>query len=113
MDSAHRSALAAASDDGTRLTRLFSGRPNRVIRTRFTEELRDAEDLVAPFPAQRSLVAPLQQAAGSTDFLSLLMGQAAPLSREMPAADLVHSLIAEVEEHLTQLNPGAGRDHAG
>ncbi len=113
VDSAHRNALAAASDDGTRLTRLFSGRPNRVIRTRFTEELRDAEDLVAPFPAQRTLIAPLQQAGGSTDYLGLLAGQAAPLSREMPAADLVRTLIAEVEEHLARLNPGVGRDHAG
>jgi len=29
------------------------------MRTRFTEELRDAEDLVVPYPAQLTLTAPL------------------------------------------------------
>jgi nitronate monooxygenase len=99
---AHRAALAAASDDGTRLTRLFSGRPNRVIRTGFTEELRDAEDLAAPYPTQITLMAPLRQSAASADYAAFLAGQAAPLTREMQAADLVRTLAAETEELLSR-----------
>jgi len=94
---------AAATDDGARITRLFSGRPNRVMRSRFMDEMRDAEELVAPFPAQISLMAPLRQDPGGTQFLSHLAGQAAPLTREMPAADLVRTLIAETEQRLAGL----------
>jgi nitronate monooxygenase len=102
VPAAYRAALASTSDDATRITRLFSGRPNRVIRTQFTEEMRDAEDLAVPFPAQFALTAPLRKAAGTTDFMAFLAGQAAPLSREMPATDLVRTLIAETEEHLAR-----------
>jgi nitronate monooxygenase len=100
---AHRAALASATDDGTRITRLFSGRPNRVVRTRFMDEMRDAEDLAAPFPSQLALIAPLRQDASKTEFMSHLAGQAAALTREMPAADLVRTLIAETEEQLARL----------
>jgi len=62
---------AAATDDGARITRLFSGRPNRVMRSRFMDEMRDAEELVAPFPAQISLMAPLRQDPGGTQFLRI------------------------------------------
>lgn len=94
---AYRAALADVGDDGTRLTRLFSGRPNRVIHNRFTEELLDAEDLAVAFPAQFALTAPLR-ATGMTDFSAFLAGQGAPLTREMPAADLVRVLTAETNE---------------
>ena len=97
---AHRAALASVADDGTRITRLFSGRPNRVVRTRFLDEMRDAEDLVAPFPSQNTLMAPLRQIPDKTDFMSHLAGQAAALTRDMPAADLVRTLIAETKERL-------------
>jgi nitronate monooxygenase len=100
---AHRAALASATDDGTRITRLFSGRPNRVVRTRFVDEMRDAEELAAPFPSQITLIAPLRRDDPSnTNFMSHLAGQAAPLTREMPAADLVRTLVTETEERLAR-----------
>jgi nitronate monooxygenase len=99
---AHRAALASATDDATRITRLFSGRPNRVVRTRFMDEMRDAEDLAAPFPSQITLTLPLRQDLGKTDFMAHTAGQAAPLTRDMPAADLVRTLIVETEERLAR-----------
>jgi len=105
----HRAALASATDDGTRLTRLFSGRPNRVMRSPFMDELREAEELVAPFPAQLSLIAPLRRDAAKTGVVALLAGQAAALTREMPAADLVRVLVSETGECLHRShgsNPG-------
>ena len=68
---AYRAALASASDIGTRVTRLLSGRPNRVMHNRLTEGLRDAEDLVVPYPAQLALTGPLWS-TGMTDFLAFL-----------------------------------------
>jgi len=98
----HRAALATAHDDGTRLTRLFSGRPARVIRNRYTEALKDVDDLAFPFPIQASVSGPLRQGADASDFASFAAGQGAPLTRAMPASDLVHALIGETVEALRQ-----------
>ena len=91
---AHRAALATARDDGTRVSRLFTGRPARALANRLIDTCRDAETDAAPYPAQLSLITPLRQKAGpeSGDFLSMWVGQAAALARELPAAELVREL---------------------
>jgi len=100
---AHRAALAAARDDGTRPTSLFSGKPARGIVNRLMTELADLEDRAAPYPTQISLTAPLKKDAPDSavaDFSSLWSGQAAALTREMPAADLVRTLAEETHDRL-------------
>jgi nitronate monooxygenase len=97
----HREALAAATDASTRVTRLFSGKPARSLVNRYLEEFEAAEDLTAPFPAQLALWAPLMQAAPEaevSEVMTLWSGQSAALTREMSAADLVRTLVAEAEE---------------
>ncbi len=90
----HRRALAQAGDESTRVTRLHSGKPARAIRNRLMDELADMEADVAPYPSQRSLVAPLG-GKGDGAFQSLWAGQNVGLTREMPAADLVRTLAEE------------------
>src|SRR6185369_6633012 len=88
----HRTAIAGAKDNDTTVTRVFSGRPARVITNRFVREMSDAAQLTAPFPAQHSLTSPLRQPSqdkGSADFLPLYAGQAAGMARAIPAADLM------------------------
>lgn len=100
---AYRRALAEAGDDSSRVTPLFSGKPARALRNRLTEELRDAEDDVVPYPGQLSVVAPLRKdpAAGDYgDFASMWAGQSASLGRTMPAADLVRVLAEETTARL-------------
>jgi nitronate monooxygenase len=95
----HRAALRA-SDGGTRVTRAFTGKPARVLANRYVLEMADAEDDALAFPLQRALSAPLAQAAaarGSSDFLPLYAGQGAQLARELPAAELLETLVAETE----------------
>lgn len=102
---AHRAALADASDDGTRVTRLFSGKPARSLINRYMEELRDAEDLAAPYPSQGALLSPLAgdgSAPDVGDLISLWAGQGAALTREMPAADLVDVLFEEADKRLRE-----------
>lgn len=56
----------------------------------------DAEAL--EFPAQFSLTRALAEAGGKgprTDFVPLWAGQAAPLIRNLPAASLIETLVAE------------------
>jgi nitronate monooxygenase len=98
----HRAALRA-SEHGTRMTRMFTGRPARVLANRYVLETADAEDDALAFPLQRPLSAPLAQAAaarGSADFLPVYAGQGAPLARELPAAELLETLVAETERAL-------------
>jgi len=101
---AHKDSLLAARDDTTLITEKFSGKPARGLANRFMREMRDAPQL--PFPAQNTLVAPLRAAsakAGNPDFVAMWAGQAAALSRAMPAADLVAALEAETLEALDRL----------
>ncbi|MGV8997068.1 MAG: NAD(P)H-dependent flavin oxidoreductase [Parvibaculaceae bacterium] len=85
----HRKALRELSDHGTTVTKLFSGRPARAIRNRFTESLHNHEGDAAPFPTQRALAAPLVTAsakAGRAEYMQMWSGQAARLSVAEPAA---------------------------
>jgi nitronate monooxygenase len=59
------------------------------------------------FPAQNALTAPLRAAAmkaNNPEFLSMWAGQAAALSRQLPAAELVGMLRAETLEALGGLS---------
>ena len=59
---------------------------------------RDAPQLV--FPAQNTLTGPLRAAsakAGNPDYVSMWAGQAAPLARELSAAQLIATLEQETK----------------
>jgi nitronate monooxygenase len=99
----HRRAITEARDDGTCVTRLFSGRPARVLANRFVRENQSADRDAAPFPTQHALTKPLRQPSidkDIDDFLPLYAGQAASLARALPAEELMSTLIAEYEAAL-------------
>jgi nitronate monooxygenase len=94
----HRAALRGASDQDTRLTRAFTGRPARARTNRYIDAMAEVREPVPDFPAMYGLSAPLRDStvAGETgEFQFLLYGQAAALNRELPAADLVRTLVDE------------------
>ena len=102
----HREALSQATDDGTTLTNVLTGRPARAIRNRVVSELGPLSDEAPPFPLAAYPLAPLRaraEAAGSADFSPLWSGQAARLGRVVPAAELTRSLAAETEALLQRL----------
>ncbi len=97
---AWRSALMAARDDSTRLTRVFSGRPGRGIVNDFMEQMRPHEAALPPYPIHNALTTDLRAAAtqqGRPEFMSLWAGQGVGLSRPMPAAELVATLTEELK----------------
>ncbi len=94
----HRRALANASDDGTALTNLFTGRPARGLFNRVMREIGPMSDKTPPFPTAGGTLAPLKavaEAEGTADFSSLWSGQAASLGREMDAGQLTRTLANE------------------
>ncbi len=102
----HLQALRTAKDDGSALTNVFTGRPARSIVNRAVREVGPLSDAPPAFPLAAYAMAPLRQAAeatGSTDFTPLWSGQAAPLSRSRPAAELTRLLADEAQRILRTL----------
>ena len=94
----HKDLLLQGTEDTTRLTEKFSGKPARGLANRFLTEMaaKDAPQLA--FPAQNVVTGRLRQAsarAGKADFIALWAGQAAPLARALPAAELIRQLNEE------------------
>ncbi len=92
---AHRRALAAARDDATRLTNLFTGRPARGLLNRFMREHGPMSPRAPAFPLATGAVAPLRahhESKGSGDFSPLWAGQAAALAKEEDAGELTARL---------------------
>ncbi len=102
----HRAALMRSDGSDTRPTRAFSGRPARGIANRYSEMMRKHEAELPDFPLMNSVTGPLRRAsaeAGLADFLALWSGQAAGLSRELPAGELVERLVEETRAALARL----------
>jgi nitronate monooxygenase len=95
----HRAKLLGNRARRTVVTRTISGRPARGMRNRLLDETETIQDEVAPFPMQASLAGPLR-GAGDAEFMALWAGQAAPLNRALPAAELVTVLVEETERAL-------------
>ncbi|MBV8506633.1 MAG: nitronate monooxygenase [Alphaproteobacteria bacterium] len=94
----HRARLRSAADDGTELTRAFTGRPARALRNRYVTEMANSEPL--EFPLQGSLVRPLWELPSEearASFMPFWAGQGAPLIREIPASQLIDKLVVEAQ----------------
>jgi len=102
----HKDGILSSTDDGTLVTEKFSGKPARAIANRFVREMHERSAPHLAFPAQNVLTGKLRAAAakaGNPDFVAMYAGQAAPLSRALPAAELVAALEAETLEALDRL----------
>lgn len=89
----HRAALEQATEDETHVTHAFSGRPARARITALGRALQNVP--MAPYPLPRPIT---QTLAENNPFL--LHGQGAPLTRALPAADLMARLQDETRAAL-------------
>lgn len=95
-NAAYRAALAGPRAGRTRVSPVISGRPARGIENAFM--LRADETLTAGYPYAYDLGKALNAAAslqGDDGYAPQWAGQAAPLSRALPAAELVKVLAQE------------------
>ena len=102
----HKDLLLQETEDNTRLTEKFTGKPARGLANRFIREMNAANAPQLAFPAQGVLTGKLRQVsskAGNPEFFNLWAGQAAPLSRALPAAELIAKLEAETIESIQKL----------
>jgi nitronate monooxygenase len=99
-DAGYRAALKSDAAHHTVMTRAISGRPARSLANRFTAIGRevpssDVPDYPIAYEAGKALHA-AGKAKGEYGFGAQWAGQGAPLSRAMPAADLVALLRREM-----------------
>lgn len=95
----HKQRIVEAEEDGTVVSRCYTGKPSRVLRNRFTDRWKDHEADLLPMPWQRILVEPLvapAKAHGMTDIANFPTGQAAGAIADVPeAAEIVARLVEE------------------
>jgi nitronate monooxygenase len=101
-DAGYRAALKSEAAEHTQMTRVLSGRLARCLANRFTTLGKDvaAED-IPDYPIAYDVAKALHAAAkakGEFGFGAQWAGQGAPLSRAMPAAELVATLRRELEQ---------------
>jgi nitronate monooxygenase len=93
----YKQAILNARADTTVITRAYSGRPARGLRNNFIEMV--GEQHILPFRQQNDLTRPMRGEAGKqgvADYLSLWVGRGVTRARQMPAADLVRTLVDEI-----------------
>lgn len=98
----HRDMLFSDHAKYTTLSRAYTGRLGRGIRSLITKQLPDGEIAALPFPLQTSIMSSLRKAAMEQqrpEFLFLWSGQIAPILKHRNASELMQSLIRETTEH--------------
>ncbi|TFV93963.1 nitronate monooxygenase [Oxalobacteraceae bacterium OM1] len=101
-NAAFRAALKSERSHATGITSAISGRPARgLINRMHTEVGGQGAPALPDYPTAYDAGKALTTAAvakGNTDFAVQWAGQGAPLAREMPAGELVRTLVAEWRE---------------
>ena len=96
----HKDKLFTSDAKYTTLTKVFTGRLSRGIRNRLTEELKNHEDLFAPYPLQSKFMGLLKAypatANSNPDFKSYWAGQSASLLKHRDAKILVETFVNEM-----------------
>lgn len=99
----YKQALLNTKQENTALTRAFSGKKCRMIKNAFVEHMQAYEQDILDYPIQNKMTQHMRKEAAKQnkiDFLSLLAGQAAYLSKGIPAKKLINELNHSVLELL-------------
>jgi len=100
---ARRERLRRATDRDTMVTDAFSGRSARAMRSRYAQEMESSRTELPRFPQMYALSGPIREVADDDDASFFLYGQAAALTRELPAGDLVDRLVHEAQAAMRTL----------
>lgn len=93
--------IQKAQPEDTTVTRAFSGRPGRALRTDYVAATQQSDaPAPLPYPVQRSATGPMRARGTQENDLAGIQawaGQSASLAQAMPAGELVASIWAEAK----------------
>jgi enoyl-[acyl-carrier protein] reductase II len=99
--------IVESTEEGTVVTRAFTGKDCRVIKNRYAEQWEDRQGELKPFPFQMMVDSAKMDAAvihGQTDLGIMPAGQISGAIHEVkPAGDVVREMMEEAEEVLARL----------
>ena len=100
----HKNKILEVDEDGTVVSRSYTGKTSRVLRNTFTDRWKGHEQEIMPMPWQRIWVEPLvaaAKAAGRVDIANFPTGQGAGAIHDIPpAAALFARLVDEAKAAL-------------
>ena len=104
-----RDALLAATSSDTVRSRVYSGKPARLLKNRWTDAWSDPDaPQPLPMPLQNLLVAEAHQrlmASGNPEVIPMPVGQVIGRMNEVrPVADVMSSLVAELNDTVGRLD---------
>jgi NAD(P)H-dependent flavin oxidoreductase YrpB (nitropropane dioxygenase family) len=104
-----REALLAATSSDTVRSRIYSGKPARLLKNRWTDAwLQPGAPEPLPMPLQNLLVADAHQRlmrSGNPDVIPMPVGQIVGRMNEVkPVADVIAALVTELDEAVSRLD---------
>ena len=103
----YKHKIVEATEDGTQVTRCYTGKDCRVIKNRYLAQWEDRQGEIKPFPFQMMVDSEKMDAAilrGDTDVGLMPAGQISGVIHEVkPAGEVVREIIEEAEEVLSKL----------
>lgn len=102
----YKQVVLQSQDTDTVITNVFSGKPARGIRNAFIKSMQNYKEDIPPYPIQNALTRPMRNWAvreSNSEYMSLWAGQAASLSSETTAFDIVLQLVKGTENILKSL----------
>jgi nitronate monooxygenase len=105
IHSAYAERIGRTESHETRVTRAFTGRAGRSVRTRYVEAASSPDaPPIAPYPVQRGFTRPMREDAaktGDTERMQMWAGQAALLAKAEPAAEITKQLWEDALQFLS------------
>jgi enoyl-[acyl-carrier protein] reductase II len=103
----YKNKIVEGNEEGTVISKAFTGKPCRVIRNKYADDWLGREDEIKPFPFQLMVDVHKLDAAisrGDTEIGLMPAGQISGLIHGLETAkDVVHAFIAEADEVLGQM----------
>jgi len=103
----YKHKIVEATEEGTQVTKCFTGKDCRVIKNRYAEQWEDRQGEIKPFPYQMMVDSEKMDAAirwGKTDLGLMPAGQISGAIQEVKSAgDVVSDIMEEAEEVLSRL----------
>ncbi len=103
----YKQKIVDATEEGTQVTKCFTGKSCRVIKNRYVDQWEDRQGEIKPFPEQMMVDSAKMDAAmgrGNTDLGLMPAGQISGAIQEVKSAgDVVREIMEEAEEVLSWL----------